>query len=190
MAGLLAGRRRARVANEAVKGLEERSEGLATPRWRVDERVIATRDGHPALGLGLGRCLKARRKPLAHGRAERGERIRGGERGHGTCQYRSVPPNRPDVLRRAPVKPACAASTSPRVNYTGSPHQRQPCGLADHGFGTWRLVAPLSGALVGGEPTFSDVGAVRTASSPNRGLQAHAASGSCLGQSPANGRAV
>ena len=92
---------RAGVSNEAVEGVQERGQGLATPRRRVDQRVLAARDRRPALGLRLGRGLEARGEPLADGRAERRERIRAGERGHGTCQYRFPPPNRPDV----PIRP-------------------------------------------------------------------------------------
>ena len=91
---------RAGVSNEAVEGVEEGGQRLATPRRRVDQRVLAARDRRPALGLSLGRGLEARGEPLADGRAERRERIRAGERGHGTCQYRFLPPNRPDVLSR------------------------------------------------------------------------------------------
>ena len=122
VARVLAGGRRAGVSNEAVEGVEEGSQRLATPRRRVDQRVLATRDRRPALGLSLGRGLEARGEPLADGRAERRERIRAGERGHGTCQYRFLPPNRPDVLSRAATSVVASqttvssASTPSRVN--------------------------------------------------------------------------
>ena len=102
MTRALARRERTRVPDEAVEGVQERGEGLATPRRRMDQRVLAACDGRPTIGLGLGRGLEARGEPVADGRAERRERIRACERGHGTCQYRFPPPNRPDVLTRPP----------------------------------------------------------------------------------------
>jgi len=117
VAGLLAGGRRARVADEAVERVQERGKGLATPRGRVDQRVLAAGDRRPTLGLGFGRRLETGREPIAHCRAERRKRIRTGERGHGTCQYRSGPPIRPDVLQRANAASLLwLASTPPRVN--------------------------------------------------------------------------
>ena len=84
VAGLAALRRRAWVLGEAVDRVEEGGQGLATPRGRVDERVLAAGDGGPALGLGLGRRLETRLEPGPNGGRKRGERIGNKRGGHGT----------------------------------------------------------------------------------------------------------
>ncbi len=84
VAGVVARRRRARVAGQAVQCVQEGGQGLATPRRGVDERVVAAGDGRPALGLGLGRRLEARLEPAANGGRERRERVGDDDRSHGT----------------------------------------------------------------------------------------------------------
>ena len=96
--GLAALRRRARIPREAVDGVEERGQGLATPRGRVDERVLAARDGGPTLGLGLGRRLETRLEPGPHGRRKRRKRIGDERGGHGTLEYSPSVVFRPSVL--------------------------------------------------------------------------------------------
>ena len=150
VARVLARGGRAGVSNEAVEGVQERGQGLATPRRRVDQRVLAARDGRPTLGLRLGRGLEARGEPLADGRAERRERIRAGERGHGTCQYRFPPPNRPDVLIRPPSVVASettvsAASTPSRVNNSAA-RSRRASWSRGHEFGVGPRPLALSGS--------------------------------------------
>ena len=83
VAGLALLGRRARVLGEAVERVQEGGQGLATPRGRVDERVLASRDGRPALRLGLRGRLETRLEPGANGRRERRERIGDEGRSHG-----------------------------------------------------------------------------------------------------------
>ena len=60
--GVVLGRRRGRVARQAVEGEEEGGKGLATPRRRVDERVLAPRDGLPAASLRIRFGVSVARK--------------------------------------------------------------------------------------------------------------------------------
>ena len=80
--GVTPGRRRARVSDEAVEAPEERGEGLAAARRRVDQRVATGADRRPALRLGLRGRLERRLEPGPHGGPEGRERI-GNGRGHG-----------------------------------------------------------------------------------------------------------
>ncbi len=68
--GLLAGRRRARFADEPVEAPQERGQGLAAAGRGVDQGVPAGRDRGPAPGLGRGRGGERRLEPVANGRAE------------------------------------------------------------------------------------------------------------------------
>ena len=95
-AAVLAAGLRAGVGDEAIERPEEGGEGLAAAGGRVDERVLARRDGRPAAVLRLRGPLERALEPLAHGRAEAVERIIGrgrtrgpGRRDHRTDQYRS-----------------------------------------------------------------------------------------------------
>ena len=100
-AGSLAGGRRARVRGEAIEGPEEGGQGLATPRRGVDQRVLATGDGLPAAGLGVGGRLEARLEPVTDGWREGRERIGDrGDCGHRAAQCTAVWPFRPDVHNR------------------------------------------------------------------------------------------
>ena len=85
VAGVLSCCRRAGVAGQAVKCVEEGGEGLATAGRSVDQRVIAPGDGGPAAGLGFGRGLEARFEPGPDGGREGCERIGDNGRGHGTA---------------------------------------------------------------------------------------------------------
>ena len=95
-AGLASGRGRARLGGDAVKAPQERGEGLAAPRRRVDQRVLAAGDRRPAAGLGVGGGLERRLEPGPDGGPERSERI-GAARGHGTASIGVPLRSRTDV---------------------------------------------------------------------------------------------
>ncbi len=85
VAGLGPGGRRAGIAGEAVQAPQEGGQGLATPRRRVDERVLPRADRRPAFHLRLGRRLETRLEPVADRRGETSERVGFDDRGHGTA---------------------------------------------------------------------------------------------------------
>ena len=84
---------RRRLGHQAVEAPQERGERLAAPGRRADERVLAGRDGRPALGLGRRRRLERAAEPRPRGGAEQLERVGrrrglvaadgGSARGHG-----------------------------------------------------------------------------------------------------------
>ena len=74
-----AGRRR----GQPVQRPEKRREGLAAPGRGVDQRVAATADRGPALGLGLRRRREGALEPGADGGRERRQRIVGRGAGGG-----------------------------------------------------------------------------------------------------------
>ena len=95
-AAVLAAGLRSGMGDEAIERPEEGGEGLAAAGRRVDERVLARRDGRPAAVLRLRGPLERALEPLADGRAEAVERIIGrrrtrgpGRRDHRTDEYRS-----------------------------------------------------------------------------------------------------
>ena len=73
--------RRAGPLSETVQAPQEGSQRLATPRWRVDQRVAPLGDRRPALRLGGGGCVERRLEPGPDRRPERCQGIRGPARG-------------------------------------------------------------------------------------------------------------
>ena len=77
---------RPRLGHQPVEAPQERCQGLARARRRVDQGVAASADGGPAEPLGTCGCCERLRKPGAGGVAERGEGIGGRWSGHGVVQ--------------------------------------------------------------------------------------------------------
>ena len=119
--------RRARVLGEAVDGVEEGGQGLAAPRRRVDERVLATRDRGPALPPGPGWAPRSspRTTPGRRARTVRADRRR--SCWPRTLEYRRTQPiwtgrsisaasQLPRAPRGASVSPAPTVGSQPSIS--------------------------------------------------------------------------